>query len=65
MKANNFEEDMAVSQVSDREGRRMWYRLRKEADQLFTFPWATWGADNDVASVVGISCLLKDHEKVQ
>lgn len=37
MKANNFEEEMAGSQVGDRESGRMWYRLRKEVDQLFTF----------------------------
>lgn len=65
MKANNFEEEVAVSQVSDGESRRMWYHLGKEVDQLFTFPWVTWGADNDVASVIGISCLLKEREKVQ
>lgn len=57
MRVNKFEEEMAGSQLSDRDSGRMWYRLRKEVDQLFTFSWVTWGADNDVASVVGISSV--------
>lgn len=41
---------------------RMWYCLRKEVDQLFTF-LGYRGVDNSVAFVVGISFLLEDRGK--
>lgn len=39
MRVNNLEEEVAGSQVGERdsESGRMWYPLRKEVDQLFTF----------------------------